>query len=120
TVSPAAGAGVTIRLQRLSSAQMTAEAFDNITGANLGSSRCTPSSPGTPNDGGATVMVGSFDGDISYIRGFQATVAPGTPPGNTTCSGDLLDFELEGNGNDCSGRGLHLIMAGANYTATPN
>jgi K319L-like, PKD domain len=120
TVSPAAGADVTIRLQRLSSAQMTAEAFDNITGANLGSSRCTPSSPGTPNDGGATVTVGSFDGDISYIRGFQATVAPGTPPGNTTCSGDLLDFELEGNGNDCSGRSLHLTMAGASYIATPN
>ena len=40
TVSPAPGTDVTIRLQRLNSAQMTAEAFDNHTGANLGSNHC--------------------------------------------------------------------------------
>ena len=119
TVSPAQGTDVTIRLQRLSSAQMTAEAFDNQTGANLGSNLCGIPSPGTPNDGGSSFSVGTFSGDISYIRAFQATVALGTPPGNTTCAGDLLDFELEGNGNDCSGRGLNMTMAGAGYTATP-
>jgi hypothetical protein len=119
TVSPAPGTDVTIRLQRLNSAQMTAEAFDNQTGANLGSNRCSISSPGTPNDGGSGFGVGAFDGDISYIRAFQATVALGTPPGNTTCAGDLLDLELEANGNDCSGRGLNMTMTGAGYTATP-
>ena len=119
TVSPAAGTDVTIRLQRLNSAQLTAEAFDNQTGANLGSNRCGIPSPGTPNDGGSNFTVGSFDGDISYLRVFQSTVVVGTPPGNTSCTGDLLDFEFEGNGNDCSGRGLNLTMAGAGYTATP-
>ena len=120
TVSPAAGTDVTIRLQRLSSAQMTAEAFDNQTGANLGSSLCSIPSPATPNDGGSNFSVGAFNGDIAYIRAFQATVAVGTPPGNLTCAGDLLDFEFEGNGNDCSGRGLNLTMTGATYTATPS
>ena len=119
TVSPAPGTDVTIRLQRLSTVQLSAEAFDNQTGANLGSNLCSISSPGTPNDGGSSFSVGAFDGDISYIRAFQATVALGTPPGNTTCTGDLLDFELEGNGNDCSGRGLNMTMAGASYAATP-
>src|SRR4029079_18848846 len=65
TVSPAAGTDVTIRLQRLSGAQMTAEAFDNQTGENLGSNRCGLPSPGTPNDGGSNFTVGTFDGDIS-------------------------------------------------------
>lgn len=119
TVSPPQGTDVTIRLQRLSSAQLTAEAFDNQTGANLGSNRCAIPSPGNPADGGSSFGVGSFNGDISYVRMFQATVAMGTPPGNTSCAGDLLDFEFEGNGNDCSGRNLNLTMAGASYTATP-
>ena len=119
TVSPADGTDVTIRLQRLSSVQLTAEAFDNQTGANLGSNRCSIPSSGTPNDAGSNFSVGNFDGDISYIRAFQATVALGTPPGNTTCTGDLLDFELENNGNDCSGRGLNMTMANASYIATP-
>ncbi len=48
TVSPAVGTDVTIRFQRLNSAQLTAEAFDNQTGANLGSNQCGLSSPGTP------------------------------------------------------------------------
>ena len=119
TVSPAAGTDVTIRLQRLSGAQMTAEAFDNQTGENLGSNRCGIPSPGTPNDGGSNFTVGTFDGDISYLRVFQSTVAVGTPPANTSCAGDLLDFEFEANGNDCSGRGLNMTMASAGYTATP-
>ena len=119
TVSPAAGADVTIRLQRLSSVQLTAEAFDNQTGANLGSNLCSIPTSGTPNDGGSNFAAGAFGGDISYIRAFQATVALGTPPGNTSCAGDLLDFEFEGNGNDCSGRGLNMTMAGAAYTTTP-
>lgn len=119
TVSPTAGTDVTIRLQRLSSAQLSAEAFDNQTGANLGSSLCNISSPGTPNDGGSNFGVGPFNGDISYVRAFQATVALGTPPGNVTCAGDLLDFELEGNGNDCSGRGLNMTMTSPSYVATP-
>jgi hypothetical protein len=119
TVSPASGTDVTIRLQRLSNAQMTAEAFDNQTGASVGSNRCGISTAGTPNDGGANFTVGSFNGNISFLRLFQATVATGTPPGNATCAGDLLDFEFEGNGNDCSGRGLPLTMTSAGYTATP-
>ena len=119
TVSPVAGTDVTIRLQRLSSVQLTAEAFDNQTGANLGSNLCSISSSGTPNNAGSNFLVGNFDGDISYIRAFQATVALGTPPGNTSCAGDLVDFEFEGNGNDCSGRGLNMTMTGAGYTATP-
>ncbi len=120
TVSPAIGTDVTIRLQRLSSVQLTAEAFDNQTGANLGSNTCSvPVSSGTPTDGGSNFQVGTFNGNISYIRAFQATVALGTPPGNTTCAGDLLDFEFEGNGNDCSGRGINMTMTGASYTATP-
>jgi hypothetical protein len=119
TVSPVAGTDVTIRLQRLSSAQLTAEAFDNQTGANVGSNLCGIPAPGTPNDGGSNFGIGTFTGDISYVRAFHTTVALGTPPGNTTCSGDLLDFELEGNGNDCSGRGLNLTMTAAGYTATP-
>jgi hypothetical protein len=119
TVNPAAGMDVTVRLQRLSSAQMTAEAFDNQTGANLGSSRCAIPLPGTPNDGGSNIAMGAFNGDISYLRLFQSTVAVGTPPGNTSCAGDLLDFEMEGNGNDCSGHSVNLTMAGAGYTATP-
>ena len=119
TVSPAPGTDVTIRLQRLSSVQLTAEAFDNQTGANLGSNLCGIPSSGTPNDGGSAFSVGVFNGDISYIRAFQATVALGTPPGNTSCAADLLDFEFEGNGNDCSGRGLNMTMTGAGYTATP-
>ncbi len=119
TVSPSAGTDVTIRLQRLSSVQLTAEAFDNQSGANLGSNVCSIPSSGTPNDGGSNFGAGSFNGDISYIRAFQATVALGTPPGNTTCAGDLLDFEFEGNGNDCSGRGLNMTMTGAAYISTP-
>ncbi|MDP9112100.1 MAG: hypothetical protein M3O20_00300 [Acidobacteriota bacterium] len=119
TVSPPAGADVTLRFQRLSNAQMTAEAFDNQTGAILGSNRCAIPLPGTPNDGGADFVVGNFDGDISYIRTFQTTVAVGTPPGNASCVGDLLDFEFEGNGNDCSGRGLNMTMASASYIPTP-
>jgi hypothetical protein len=120
TVSPAVGTDVTIRLQRLSSLQLTAEAFDNQTGAKLGSTLCSIPMPGIPNDGGSDVTVGSFDGDIAYVRAFQSTVALGTPPGNASCAGDLLDFEFEGNGNDCSGRALNLTMAGATYTATPS
>jgi hypothetical protein len=85
---------VTIRLQRLNSAQLTAEAFDNQTGANVGSNLCGIPAPGTPNDGGSNFGIGTFTGDISYVRAFHTTVALGTPPGNTTCSGDLLDFEL--------------------------
>jgi hypothetical protein len=119
TVSPPPGTDVTIRLQRLSSVQLTAEAFDNQTGANLGSNVCSIASPGTPNDGGSNFGVGTFNGDIAYVRAFQATVALGTPPANVTCAGDLLDFEFEGNGNDCSGRGLNMTMEGASYTATP-
>jgi len=119
TVSPAPGTDATIRLQRLSSVQLSAEAFDNQTGANLGSNVCSIPSSGIPNDGGSNFSVGTFNGDISYIRAFQATVVPGTPPGNTSCAGDLLDFEFEGNGNDCSGRGLNMTMAGADYAATP-
>ena len=99
-------------MQRLSSVQLTAEAFDNQTGANLGSNLCSIPTPGTPNDGGSNFAVGAFNGDISYIRAFQATVALGTPPGNASCAGDLLDFEFEGNGNDCSGSGLNMTMAG--------
>src|SRR5579872_5021567 len=53
TVSPPSGTDVTIRLQRLSSAQLTAEAFDNQTGANQGSNLCSIPSPGTPNDAGS-------------------------------------------------------------------
>ncbi|MDP8989827.1 MAG: hypothetical protein M3N41_07075 [Acidobacteriota bacterium] len=118
TVIPAAGTDVTIRLQRLSSAQLTAEAFDNQTGANLGSNLCSVPSSGTPNDGGSNFGVGTFNGDISFIRAFHSTVALGTPPGSTTCAADLLDFELEGNGNDCSGRSLNMTMTGASYIAT--
>jgi len=118
TISPTPGTDVTIRLQRLS-AQLTAEAFDNQTGANLGSNVCSIASPGTPNDGGSNFGVGTFNGDIAYVRAFQHTVAVGTPPANVTCAGDLLDFEFEGNGNDCSGRGLNMTIEGASYTATP-
>jgi len=109
-----------VRLQRTNVVSLTAEAFNAQTGVVFAAATCNVSSAGSPNDGGSSVGVGTFNGDIAYIRVYNTTVAVGTIPANTTCIGQLLDFEFENNGADCSGNSRNLIMSGASYVTTPS
>src|SRR5579872_634564 len=67
------GTDVIVRLQRTNVVSLTAEAFNTQTGAIFSAATCNVSSAGSPNDGGSSLGVGTFNGDIAYIRVYNTT-----------------------------------------------
>jgi hypothetical protein len=112
-----AGTDVICRFQRFSTNKLIGESWNAQTGAYLGSVTISVPTPGTPNDSGSVVVVGSVNGALAYLRAYSTTVPVGTPPSNTF-DGNLYDYEFEGNGTDQAGR-ANLNITSAAFAATP-
>jgi len=57
---------------------------------------------------------------IAFLRWYSTTVPPGTPIRINGASGDLGDWEFEGNLKDSSGHGLDFAGGTVSYTTTPS
>jgi hypothetical protein len=58
-------------------------------------------------------------GKLDFLRWFSSTVPLGTSVPIAGVTGDLGDWEFEGNLNDSSGHGLNMTDSGATYSTTP-
>lgn len=68
------------------------------------------------NGGGS----GRVPGVLDWFRVFSTSVAADSLPPSNTSTGNLLNYELEGDGADSSGRGSSLSMGGApSWPQTP-
>jgi hypothetical protein len=115
---PVVGADTTFIMQRDAvNMRLICDAFDNQTGALVDDEIAPITSPGVPNGAGTPVTVGNITGNIAYVRSFSTVVAPGSAPSNT-CTGDLVDYELNGSGTD-QAKNANLRMSGAAYVVTP-
>jgi len=95
----------------------TLEAFDvNMT--YYQSAKATIVSYATPSWAGASVQI-SPGVQIAFIRWYSGVVPLGTPIPDAGVTGDLADWEFEGNLADSSGHGLTLTGGTATYVATP-
>lgn len=126
-VFPVGSTDVVVRLQRTSTRwQMemwNADGSGYVSGTAEGVSGSPISLASTTlhlmRSGGGAPSTGPL-ARMAWFRVFSTSAAvDSTPPSNASV-GDLLNFEFEGNGNETSGRGLNLTMAGAPvYPETP-
>jgi hypothetical protein len=108
---------VLVRVQRdVVNSQYTWEVWNTSGGGYL---LQTPpiSSFSTSSWAGLSIIVSS--GKMDFLRWFSSTVPLGTPVPNAGVTGDLGDWEFEGNLNDSSGHGLNMSDSGATYSTTP-
>ncbi|MGH9453235.1 MAG: PKD domain-containing protein [Terriglobia bacterium] len=107
-----------LRFQRdAANSRLTAEAWNAVDGSGYLQAACPISTPGTPNNAGSTASLGGFKGSLAYVRIYSTVVPLQTAPSNVS-GGDLLDYELEGNGKDLA-QGINMQMSSAVYTTTP-
>ena len=110
---------ITLRAQKAVDGTETLRVWDS-TGTELTNVLCSGVRPGGDDlrgsagsyftIGGATISgIYVLQGDMSYFRLFSTSAALSVgPPTDTSSTGDLLDYEFEGNLNDSSGKGQVL------------
>ena len=67
----------------------------------------------------ATLEIIVSSGKMAFLRWFSSTVPLGTSVPITGVTGDLGDWEFDGNLFDSSGHGLNMSDSGATYSTTP-
>ena len=109
---------VLVRVQRdVANTQYTIEVCDT-TGGNCLSATATITSYGSASWAGHGPGVAP-GGKIAFLRWFSSVVPVGTTIPNAGVTGDLGDWEFEGNLQDSSGRGLTFSGGSERYAATP-
>ena len=107
-----------IRVQRdTANNRYTFETFD-VNSTYYSSATATIVTYGKPSWAGRSVQI-SAGVQIAFMRWFSGVVPLGTPIPNAGVTGDLADWEFEGNLADSSGHGLSLTGGTAAYVATP-
>ena len=104
-----------VRVQRdVANLQWTIEVYDT-TGGNYLSGTAAIAAFGPVSWAGKTINVSSGE-NVAFVRWFSSVVPLGTPI-PITATGDLGDWEFEGNLTDSSGHGL--TMSGGTFSFVP-
>ncbi len=104
-----------LRVQRdVANSQWTIEVYDTI-GGNYLSGTAAIAAFGPVSWAGKTINVSSGE-NVAFVRWFSSVVPLGTPI-PITATGDLGDWEFEGNLTDSSGHGL--TMSGGTFSFVP-
>jgi hypothetical protein len=115
---------VLIRVQRnanggtLSGAQWTFEICPLPNGVCLSATNAITSYATVTNWQGTRIQMNSGY-QMAFLRWFSGIVAVGTTIPLGGVSGDLANWEFEGNLNDSSGHGLNMNSGGVSFAATP-
>jgi hypothetical protein len=101
-----------LRFQRdAANKRLTVEAWNASDGGGYLQASCGVDSGHTsterPNDAGSAVSIGGFKGSLAYIRVYSSVVPLQTAPSNSF-DGDLVDYELDGDGAE---RAKHLNVS---------
>jgi hypothetical protein len=108
---------VLVRVQRdVVNSQYTWELWNTSGGGYLLETEAV-SSFGSESWAGLIIWVSS--GRTAFLRWFSSTVPLGSSVPIAGVTGDLGDWEFEGNENDSSGHGLNMNDSGATYSTTP-
>ena len=108
---------VLVRVQRdVANRQYTFEVCDTPTGGNCQSAVAAITGFGTPSWAGATIHPSPGE-DAAFARWFSSVVPVGTQI-PILATGDLGDWEFEGNLNDSSGHGLAMSGGAFGYVPT--
>lgn len=108
---------VIVRFQRDDGSSMLKGEMWNADGSAYAQSTCTLSSPSTTPADWGSITLGGFSGSLAYFRAYSTIVEMQTAP-SYTFDGDLLDYELEGNGLDRA-NGKNVSLGSAVYAPTP-
>jgi len=109
-----------VRIQRdVVNSRYTFEVWNTQTGAYLSAVSSTITSWSGSSWAGYTLNAVTGE-DTAWFRWYSSAVTMGTPI-NQAATGDLADWEFEGNLNDSSGHGLTMVAGSASvgYVATP-
>jgi hypothetical protein len=115
---------VLVRVQRnanngtLAGAQWTFEICPLPSGACLAATNPITSYAATTNWQGMQIAL-TTGYQLGFLRWFSGAVPVGTTIPLGGVSGDLADWEFEGNLNDSSGHGLNMKTGGVSFAATP-
>ena len=109
---------VLVRAQRdVANLQYTFEVCD-VVGGNCQSGTQRILTFGPPSWAGMKITLNTGD-SLAFLRWFSSVVPVGTPIPSAQASGDLGDWEFDGNLNDSSGHGLNMSGGVFAYIPTP-
>lgn len=121
---PSGATDVLVKAQRINGGEsLCIEAWDAQNTNHYAVTCEYPESSPVPQDySSANLWIGeeyqnTLNANLAYLRWFSTTTALGIPP-DPNATGDMGEWEFEGNGNDSSGNGLNVTLGSSSYTPT--